>query len=199
MSDALKIWDDTLLKFSKTTDGLGMPIDPLILEPVVALNVLGVSTSGSCEGHIVYDSNSPWIDIDDHREEDKKAYSRLLSLARQANASQLPDIERLITRHDLDKHKQEILQRQLLLMEKLQGYLTLFYQAHTTSYENILNIQGIVLTGFLSSARLQCIGSLTQDIHPLEIQTQRLKAFQEEFSAFGRFLKEMFLSGKGLK
>lgn len=50
------------------TDNLGMPIDPGIFETVVALNLLGLHTFQSCEGHLDHGCPYPWVTvIDDER------------------------------------------------------------------------------------------------------------------------------------
>jgi hypothetical protein len=56
-------WDETAEKFRKVTDRLGMPIDDGIFDTVVALNILGVTTRMSCEGHLDHGLSYPWIDI----------------------------------------------------------------------------------------------------------------------------------------
>lgn len=45
-------WDNKLKELEKVTDRLGMPIDNNILETVAGLNLLEVSTSSSCGGHV---------------------------------------------------------------------------------------------------------------------------------------------------
>ncbi|HEY1351171.1 MAG TPA: hypothetical protein VGF67_16245 [Ktedonobacteraceae bacterium] len=57
-------WNETIHKFSSVTDKLGKEIDRGIFETVVALNLLGVSTIASCEGHLNWGVPYPWIDIE---------------------------------------------------------------------------------------------------------------------------------------
>lgn len=45
------------------TDKLGMPIDPRIFETVVALNLLGLRTFQSCEGHLDHGCPYPWVTV----------------------------------------------------------------------------------------------------------------------------------------
>src|SRR6266571_1101863 len=56
-------WQDLTDKVSRITDKLGKPVDPGILETVAALNALGIPTTASCEGHVDWGTEAPWIDI----------------------------------------------------------------------------------------------------------------------------------------
>lgn len=57
-------WLDTVETFKRVTDKLGKPIDDGIFDTVVALNLLGIVTTASCEGHIGWGVPHPWIDIE---------------------------------------------------------------------------------------------------------------------------------------
>lgn len=57
-------WEELSEKFSHVTDKIGMPIDGGIFETVVALNVLDIPTSMSCEGHLDHGLPYPWVDIE---------------------------------------------------------------------------------------------------------------------------------------
>jgi hypothetical protein len=48
----MKEWKELAEKFSYVTDKIGKPIDEGILETVVAFNVLDITPSMSCEGHL---------------------------------------------------------------------------------------------------------------------------------------------------
>lgn len=47
----IKRWNNYLISLNKTTDNLGRPLDENIKDTVIALNLLGFRTMGSCEGH----------------------------------------------------------------------------------------------------------------------------------------------------
>ncbi|MGH2508234.1 MAG: hypothetical protein ACRDHZ_12645 [Ktedonobacteraceae bacterium] len=57
-------WDEAEAFARRLVDGMGYPIDEGILKTVVALNLLGLCTSQSCEGHLDDDLPYPWIDLD---------------------------------------------------------------------------------------------------------------------------------------
>lgn len=60
-------WDEGIAFARRLVDGMGCPIDEGILKAVVALNLLGLPTSQSCEGHLDGGHPYPWIDF--HTEE----------------------------------------------------------------------------------------------------------------------------------
>jgi hypothetical protein len=62
-------------RVSTFTDKLGMPIDPGIFETVVALNLLGLHTFQSCEGHLDHGCPYPWVTIID--EERSRTFNRM--------------------------------------------------------------------------------------------------------------------------
>jgi hypothetical protein len=76
-------------RVSTFTDKLGMPIDPGIFETVVALNLLGLHTFQSCEGHLDHGCPYPWVTILD--EQRARTFNRMwlavCELEEQAKAS----------------------------------------------------------------------------------------------------------------
>ncbi len=76
-------------RVSTFMDKLGTPIDPGIFETVVALNLLGLHTFQSCEGHLDHGCPYPWVTIID--EERSRTFNRMwlsvCELEEQAKAS----------------------------------------------------------------------------------------------------------------
>jgi len=62
-------------RVSTFTDKLGTPIDPGIFETVVVLNLLGLHTFQSCEGHLDHGCPYPWVTIID--EERSRTFTRM--------------------------------------------------------------------------------------------------------------------------
>lgn len=58
-----KIWNEKVERVGKRLDRIGGEMDPGIIETVAALNLHGIPTSGSCEGHLDHGIPSPWIDV----------------------------------------------------------------------------------------------------------------------------------------
>ena len=56
-------WKEDENVLGDSRDALGMPIDNGIIKTVVALNVMGLSSDGSCEGHLDRGYPYPWVDI----------------------------------------------------------------------------------------------------------------------------------------
>ncbi len=59
----MKSWNEVAAYMAKITDKLGMPIDSGIFDCIIALNVLGIPTSQSCEGHLDHGLAYPWISL----------------------------------------------------------------------------------------------------------------------------------------
>lgn len=59
-----KAWLGQLEKVERLRDTLGFPIDPNIRETVVALNLSGMATSASCQGHIDRGRGAPWVTVE---------------------------------------------------------------------------------------------------------------------------------------
>jgi hypothetical protein len=57
-------WEGAEALARRITDRIGCPIDNGILETVVVLNLLGLRTCASCEGHLDYGTPYPWIDFE---------------------------------------------------------------------------------------------------------------------------------------
>lgn len=54
-----------LLTVGTLRDGLGLPVDPGIRKTVALLNLLGHTTTASCEGHrgVSHGLLTPWVDV----------------------------------------------------------------------------------------------------------------------------------------
>lgn len=70
-------WTTTAERFLHVTDRLGKKIDTGIFETVVALNVLGVETLQSCEGHIGWGVPYPWINVQNDLEQKYRLHQYL--------------------------------------------------------------------------------------------------------------------------
>lgn len=146
-SSLQQVWDKTAQKFAKVTDRLGTPIEAEIMETVMALNVLGISTSMSCGGHLDDDRGfvAPWVDI-------WWSDSTVIQLRQQAQAkrqqadslheeleylhkTQAPQEEQDTLRqrrdecyHQLHEFRRQIRSMQCPVRDRLIHYITQFYQ-----------------------------------------------------------------------
>jgi len=64
LQERMKAWLDRLEEIEHVRDALGFPIDNNIRETIVALNLSGMPTSASCEGHTDRARGAPWIKIE---------------------------------------------------------------------------------------------------------------------------------------
>ncbi len=156
-------------------DALGTSVDAGIREMVRVLNMLGIGTTTSCEGHIEHNGiGAPYIDFQvpgatQFQEQASQAlqsgdHTRLSELANQAREEALPVVRPLF---DL---------------------LVCFYRTHQVSYEQQL---ALCLADF-GHGTLESHGANFQAIMPPEIAQQRLREYQEEMAAFAAFLKYEF-------
>src|SRR5712691_8019638 len=85
--DQQERWKQGIEHWECVTDRLGNPIDPGILEAVVALNLLSIQTTASCEGHLDSGHCYPWIDIGYYDEDQEIADDLKQWMALQDQAS----------------------------------------------------------------------------------------------------------------
>ena len=71
-------WKEKSRRADKITDKLGEKIDEKIKEAVIALSILGLPTSASCEGHADWGISAPWIEIDELSDEFSRTARELL-------------------------------------------------------------------------------------------------------------------------
>lgn len=186
-------WEHVNATFLHVTDQLGKGIDEGILETVIALNVLGIETTASCEGHPERGTGAPWIDIEARSgSEQSRQVARLFTQAHEAYEQQtLPSarIEALFaTAH---QEKERVKRLHLAQRQKLMEYLAAFYEQRHVSFERLLVIHPRDTTG---RARLESQGADFQNVAPLDTRKQKLHVYQEEMQAFTAFLKQRFFS-----
>lgn len=170
-------WQKEYQEVERIVDKLGKPVDPGIRESVVALRVLGISTSGSCEGHLhKQKSKAPWIDIgyvsQELRDRLKEAEKAGKELDEKTKKWRLATWRR-------------ILQEQ----ERLRALLDDFYRVRDVPPDRRL-----ILQPYPDSGRVLSKGAELQEVNPPEVQREKLKEYQEEIRAFTSFLKARFLS-----
>lgn len=57
------LWNEKMKEVESWGDALGLKIDESVRETVVAMNLLRLPTSASCEGHLRWGSLAPWVII----------------------------------------------------------------------------------------------------------------------------------------
>src|SRR5262245_3085441 len=71
------IWDNMSDEVDHWTDGIGYPIDKEIKEIVIALNLVGIKTIASCEGHFDHGNLYPWVDLEVSSPETEKLMAEI--------------------------------------------------------------------------------------------------------------------------
>ncbi|MFL5627216.1 MAG: hypothetical protein ACJ788_16675 [Ktedonobacteraceae bacterium] len=121
-------WQEVTDQVARLVDALGMPIDPGIRDTMIALNVLGIHTLASCEGHLDRGIAAPWLDIGDPnaRPAAKQAHLKLRAV-QQAHAQEVPPEQRYPLMEEAEQAKLEVKRLHLVERLKLIGYLDAFY------------------------------------------------------------------------
>ncbi len=180
---------------STFTDKLGMLIDPGIFEMVVILNLLGLHTFQSCEGHLDHGCPYPWVTIID--EERSRTFNRMwlsvCELEEQAKASK--------TAIAYDRYLSADIQLRTLLA-KWEAEDRTFRQI-TLLLDTFYAEQGIqtsptrLLVKHLhpGTYRLEPGLSLVAKELPDELKAAYLARSQAEMLAFTTFLKQQWQQG----
>ena len=159
-----QLWRDVAGKMSRVTDKLGMTIDPGIMDTVVALNLLGIPTVQSCEGHIDHGIAAPWIFFTSPGIDDRPGQPQ----------------------HIYEQNRQKHIQDQ----QKMLSYLDTFYANIKVLHDRML----IVYRRTPGTSVLESQGARCQFFDSLEEKAEKLGEYQEEMYLFTAFLKRMFFS-----
>jgi hypothetical protein len=161
------------------------PVDPGIKETVIVLNVLGISTVMSCEGHL-RGPFSPWVNIaaPNFYEELKRIKKVQDWLSQQQDTEEIREARKYV-----EQQKKSMLEKHLPIRKLLYSYLAAFYEKRTVSYERRL-----ILSGGDGVTGLSSQGSALMEMLPLEERQERLLEYQEEMWAFTAFLKDIYFS-----
>lgn len=170
---ATETWNEIVTRMSRVTDKLGKPIDEGIFETVVALNALGVQTTQSCEGHLLWGIAAPWVDIDPP-----------------GNIKELRNQMRIAQKDEAREISDQLKHQQCVLFHSLSTLLAQFYRHSSLSggsieYDRIL----LARTGAAGRIRLEPIGVEMQTVVPEDIKAQKLLEYQQEMKDFTTFMK----------
>ncbi len=201
-----EMWDNMSIEVEGWIDGIGCSIDPEIKDTVIALNLMGIETRASCEGHLDHGLSYPWIDIQIDSSELKKITDVFSDIKEQISTEEIllktkfpnlsyndffyiPEGENL--KNLYRKYRlitDSITQIEIKCAEPLNQLLNQFYENRMTSYDKTLIIPRDSLV------RLRSIGADRQEIRSAEQQLHYLNEYREEMKAFTLFLKHKFLN-----
>lgn len=183
-------WLETAQRLEGATDALGTPIDKGIMEAVIALNVLGVMTDSSCEGHLDRGYAAPWIDfhavgIEALRKQASDANRKLREAEEQQSSSET--ISTLTTEvYRLAREENVAYYRGAW---RVYQALEAFYLKHHVPYDQQLYLHN----DSFGNSRLQPNGIDYQPQRSSAMQAEKLVLYQQEMRAFAAFLKSDYL------
>lgn len=170
-----QIWKKQEKEINEIVDGLSKKIDGGIKESIVALQLLGFTTTASCEGHLDWGLPGPWIDIG----EVPKNILRMFQETRK-DPSKLDEQKKALIQETIQKTVNEKARVIELLAE--------FYQNRKVPFDQMLTLQ---YKG--DSGRLITQGTDVYQAYDKPTRAERLKRYQEEMQAFTEFAKSKFL------
>jgi hypothetical protein len=192
-------WEEIKKEFTTVSDKLGQEIDPGILDTVVGLNVLGVNTFQSCEGHSDHATGAPYIDIEAKRTPELEMLETQATTAyRQADeafrglppSQETPEeIKQLLIQ--ARQLQAEASKPQLQERQKAMNYLDEFYRDRQVPYDRRLIIVPLFQFG---ESRIESQGAGLQSIASPDVKQQKLLEYQAAMKEFANFLKGKYFS-----
>jgi len=183
-------WSEIADRASRITDKLGMPIDQGILDTVIVLNALGITTKQSCEGHVDRGVCAPWIffttpGIDELNKQVFQAQEKAIQASKErkytnAELHQLFEPVHQLRYQADSKHAED--------QQKVIALLNTFYADRHISQDKRL----IVYSRTPGTSALESQGARCQYIDSPEVRALKLREYQEEMLAFTAFLKAIF-------
>src|SRR5947209_1480817 len=184
-------WEAMRSRFEHITDTLGMPIDKGILDAVIVLNLLGVTTRQSCEGHLDRGDCAPWISFTT-----LEATPMYKQAAQEHDRAMCISKEKKYTYEELQglfAPARELRSRADALhafgQRKVLSLLEVFYSERYISHDCML----VVYSRVPGSSILESQGAKLQIIREEDEKAVKLCVYQQEMQHFARFLKERFL------
>ncbi|MDP3882632.1 MAG: hypothetical protein Q8Q48_01090 [Candidatus Staskawiczbacteria bacterium] len=189
-------WQAVDQEMDDVGDALGKEIDPGIRKTVVALNVMGLTPDGSCEGHLDWGCPHPWVDIAEPNEPER---------FKGESAEKMKE--------ETDEYKKWIATNKEL-REMVERLLEEFYKGREVSKEMKIGIENIGGTGLFRLQNGDNIflgekeygikkkkkSKLAKDLTPDEKEKLKdiLPILRGEMDAFGDFLKNKFLNDENI-
>lgn len=200
------IWEEKQKEIDNMSDRLGMPIDKNIKAVVIGLNVHNLPTTASCEGHIDWGMNAPWVEIAASNEPEyrfkseinvykkiARKYNIKLDAVRHAeNFEAWGEAITVSSKNDETKEYKAWKEKNKVLVKKAKALLKEFYKGSNISPEIKLTVDrddGYHFRLFNGGDDYRPFDE-KMDKKEKQKLSHRLKAYQEEMNRFASFLKE---------
>lgn len=189
-------WEQKKGEIDGIKDRLGKGLDEGIKETVTSLQVLGINTTQSCEGHLEWGVGAPWVEVAAPESERlsrlEEQAQRTFQEAEAALETEGHITDEIATKFD-EAHtlRREVKRINLVEAAKVMPLLETFYQnRQDTPFDGRLTLS------FLShgSSRIESQGAAFQETASSEIKQQKLAEYQEEMRVFTSFLKNKYFS-----
>lgn len=168
-------WQEALdrVKRIEEHDPHGLKMDEGVKKAVMGLDVLGFTTTASCEGHVDRGNGFPYIRI-----------TNMEAMQLQRNASDAYVLQR---HTDYERYRDKADELNETLLARLAGYLNEFYASREVDEDTKLLAE-------IDASRLllRNAGSEKQKTAPLESRSTNLANFQQEITMFANFLEKKF-------
>lgn len=201
------IWENQQAEIERITDSSGCKIDEQVKKTLIALNVLGVPTSASCEGHSDHGMGAPWIEVEAPGQPEERFVNEKVifeNVARKYNVSYeevkrgrhhdawVEAIKKSSKAEETPEYKRWRDETKKLT-EKTRGILKEFYQEREA--ESAIRLE--ISEGGEGEFRVHNGGEDYRPILKLTEQqrqklAQRLPGYQQEMKEFGKFLKAKY-------
>ncbi len=189
-------WQEMYRTVTNMKDRLGKKVDTGIIETVVVLNLLGMPTKMSCEGHLEWGIGAPWVDIEDrYARERSTEVQQMFQQAQQLQQQQAhmtDEIAHLL--EEARKADREVRLLNLAASRKLLDYLIIFYEKRHVPFD----VRLIIQIHAIGRSRLESQGADFQDVALLEERSLKLKEYQEEMRQFTLFLKQQYFQAANI-
>lgn len=185
-------WQEACEAVSHLTDRLGEVVDESIFETVVTLNVLGLRTVQSCEGHLDHGACYPWvsvIDVDVQRPY-IRAWQHVCALEEQARTARTQEAfdQYLTAQADLQTALRDW-KRDDLLFARLISLLDTFYG---TQHPAASPTRLLVMRHHPGLCRIRPAYAASADHLPEPLRPSYLARGQGEMAAFTQYLKRLW-------
>ena len=175
-------WEDAEAFARRLVDRMECPIDEGILPTVVALNLLGLHTCQSCEGHLDYGALYPWIDFETdefptfRQAQEDAGREDLSAEEREKRGAQLVALAQSLTAHGRGR-----------MYERLEKLLCTYYKQHPAIAEEH---QMIIRWSSPIFFRMMPLCGYDAVEWSETARAENLARAQAEMQALGRWLRE---------